>query len=60
MNYHINKIDSTLPELLNILVTVEGTLKNLKGIVLAVEWASSKRKSCFKKKKKFKKKHLVI
>ena len=27
MNYHMNKIDNTLPELLNILVTAEGTLK---------------------------------
>ena len=27
MNYHMNKIDSILSELLNILVTAEGTLK---------------------------------
>ena len=52
MNYHMNKIDATLPELLNILVTIEDTLKSLKDTVLAVEWASSKRKSSFKKKKK--------
>ena len=30
MNYHVNKIDSTLSELLNMLVTAEGTLKNLR------------------------------
>ena len=28
MNYHMNKIDATLSELLNILLTAEGTLKN--------------------------------
>ena len=48
----MNKIDSTLSELMNMLVTVEGTLKSSKGTVLAVERASSKRKSSFKKKKK--------
>ena len=52
MNYYINKIDSTLSELLNMLVTVEGILKSLKGTVLIVERTSSKRKSFFKKKKK--------
>ena len=34
------------------LVTIEGTLKSLRGTILAVERASSKRKSSFKKKKK--------
>ena len=48
----MNKIDSTLSELLNILVIVEGTLKSSRDTVLAVKWASSKRKSSFKKKKK--------
>ena len=52
MNYHMNKIDSTLSELLNMLVTVEGTLNSSRGIVLVVEQASSKKKSSFKKKKK--------
>ena len=52
MNYHMNKIDSTLSELLNMLVTVEGTLKSSRDTVLTVERASSKRKSSFKKKKK--------
>ena len=28
MNYHMNKIDTTLPELLNILETAEGILKS--------------------------------
>ena len=52
MNYHMNKIDSTLSELLNILVIVEGTLKSSRGTVLTVKQASSKRKSSFKEKKK--------
>ena len=52
MNYHMNKIDVTLPELLNMLVTAEGILKSSRGTVLAMERASSKKKSSFKKKKK--------
>ena len=52
----MNKIDCTLIELLNMLVTAKGTLKGSKGIVLIVEWASSKRKFSFKKKKKLVKK----
>ena len=52
MNYHINKIDSTLSELLNMLVIAEGTLKNSRGTILTMEWTSSKKKSFFKKKKK--------
>ena len=52
INYYINKIDSTLFKLLNMLVTAESTLKSLRDTVLTVEWASSKRKSSFKKKKK--------
>ena len=48
----MNKIDATLPELLNMLVTIEGTLKSSRDIVLAVQRTSSKRKSSFKKKKK--------
>ena len=43
MNYYMNKTDSTLSELINILVTVEGTLKGSKGTVLAVERAFSKK-----------------
>ena len=55
MNYYMNKIDSTLSELLNMLVIVEGTLKILRGTVLTVEQISSKKKSTFKKKKLAKK-----
>ena len=51
----MNKIDSTLPELLNMLVIVKGTLKSSRGIVLTVERALSKKKSSFKKKKPAKK-----
>ncbi|XP_010930442.1 uncharacterized protein [Elaeis guineensis] len=36
VNYHKNKIESTLSELLNMLVTAEGTLKSSKGTVLAI------------------------
>ena len=56
MHYHINKIDSILPKLLNILVTVEGTLKVSRDMVLTVKRAYFKRKSSFKKKKKLAKK----
>ena len=56
MNYHMNKIDATLLELLNMLVTAKGTLKSSRGIVLTVEQASSKRKFSFKKEKKLTKK----
>ena len=46
MNYNMNKLNYTLPELLNILVSNEETLKGSKGTILAVEQASSsKRKS---------------
>ena len=52
MNYHINKIDSTLPELLNILITAEGTLKSSRRTVLPMEQIFFKRKSTGKKNKK--------
>ena len=52
----MNKLDCTIPELVNMLVTTEGTLKSLRGTVLAVEWTSSKRKSTRKKKAKSTKK----
>ena len=49
----MNKIDSTLSELLNMLVTTEGILKDSKGTVLVVERAStSKIKSTWKRKSK--------
>ena len=56
MNYHMNKIYATLLELLNMLMTAEGISKSLRGTILAVKRASSKRKSSFKKKKKSAKK----
>ena len=37
VNYHMNKIDYTLTELLVMLVTTEGTLKSLRPMVLAEE-----------------------
>ena len=55
MNYQMNKIDSTLPKLLNILVITEDIFKSLRGTVLIMAQASSKRKSSFKKKKPVKK-----
>ena len=56
VNYHMNKIDSTLSELLNMLVTTERTLKSSRGTILAMERASTfKRKSTWKKKKSAKK-----
>ena len=45
INYHMNKLDCNLSELINMLVTIEGTLKNSRGSVLVVERAPSKRKS---------------
>ena len=53
----MNKFDSTIPELVNMLVTIKKILKSSRGIVLTVEWTSSiKRKSAWKKKNKFTKK----
>ena len=56
VNYHMNKIDCILTELLNILVTTEEILKSSKGIVLIMEWSSTfKRKSTQKQMKSMKK-----
>ena len=56
MNYNMNKLDYTLPELLNMLVVIEDTLKSSKSSILSVEHASRpKRKSLGKKKKPAKK-----
>ena len=52
----MNKLDCTISELVNMLVTTEGTLKSSSGTVLIVEWISSKRKSTRKKKVKSMKK----
>ena len=57
MNFHLNKFDCTIFELINMLVTMEGTLKSSKSTVLAVEWTFFfKRKSTGKKKVKSMKK----
>ena len=49
----MNKLDCTLPELVNILVTTEEILKSSRDSVLAVEQEhSSKRKSSWKKRNK--------
>ena len=45
MNFHMHKIQCTLAELMNMLVTAELSLKGSKGSVLTVERTSSKRKS---------------
>ena len=37
VNFHINKLECIVPELVNILVTTEGTLKISRGTVLTVE-----------------------
>jgi hypothetical protein len=50
MNYPINKLDSTLPELFNMLKTVERALKKEKGLVLLV-WSSRISKKKEKKNK---------
>ena len=52
----MNKIECTKVELLNMLVTTEGTLKNSWGTILAIKWTSfSKKRSMRKKKKSVKK-----
>ena len=52
----MNKLDYTILELINMLVTMERILKSSMGTVLAVERTSSKRKSIGKKKAKSTKK----
>ena len=53
INFYMNKLDCTIPKLVNMLVTTEKTLKSSKGIVLAIERTSlSKRKSNWQKKSK--------
>ena len=58
MNFYMHKMQCTLAELMNMLVTAELSLKSSKGSVLTVERTSSKRKS-FRKKKKSAKKQKV-
>ena len=50
MNYHLHKLQNSLAELMNILGTIELSIKGSKGSVLAMEQTSSKRKSSEKKK----------
>ena len=42
INFHMNKLDCTISELVNMLVTTEETLKSSKGTVLIMERTSSK------------------
>jgi len=65
MNYHMNKLDSTLPKLFNMLKTAERALKKEKDLVLLVQSSRMSKKkdkknkgvvSKVKKKKKKKKK----
>ena len=58
MNFYMHKMQCTLVELMNMLVTAELSMKGSKGSVLTVERTSSKRKS-FRKKKKSAKKQKV-
>ena len=48
----MNKLDYNLSELINMLVTTEGTLKSSKGSIVTIERTPSKRKSQKKKKNK--------
>ena len=41
INFHMNKLDCTKSELVNILITAEGTMKSSKGIILTMERTSS-------------------
>ena len=53
INFYMNKLECTIPKLVNMLVTIEKILKSSRGIILTVEWIfSSKRKSGWKKKSK--------
>ena len=57
VNFYMNKLDCTIPKLINMLITTEETLKNSRGTILAVEHtSSSKRISDWKKKRKSMKK----
>ena len=55
MNFYMHKMQCTLAELMNMLVTAELSMKGSKGSVLTVERTSSKRKFFGKKKKSAKK-----
>ena len=51
MNFHMNKFDCIILELVNMLVTMEGTLKSLRGTILVVEQTSSFKKKSTRRKK---------
>ena len=51
MNFHMNKLDCTIFKLVNMLITIEGTLKSSRGTVLNVERTSSSKKKSIRKKK---------
>ncbi|XP_073109511.1 uncharacterized protein [Elaeis guineensis] len=56
MNYNMNKLNYTLPELMNMLISNEGTLKSSRtSTILAVAQGPSKRKFSWKKKRPMKK-----
>ena len=42
MNYHMHKLQNSLAELMNMLVTVELSMKGSKESIHAMEWTSSK------------------
>ena len=56
INFYMNKLDCTIFELVNMLVTTEETLKSSRGTVLTMEKTFFKRKSTRKKKVKLAKK----
>ena len=45
INFFMNKLDCTIPKLVNMLVTMEGILKSSRSTIFVVEQTSSKRKS---------------
>ena len=57
VNFYMNKLECTIFEFVNMLVTTEGTLKGSRGTILTVEQtSSSKRKFTGRKKVKSAKK----
>lgn len=50
MNYHMNKLDNTLPELFNILKTIERAFKKEKDHVLLIQFSSMSKKKNKKNK----------
>ena len=52
INFYLNKIDCTIPELVNMLVTMEETLKSSRGTILTMEQTSFKKKVYWEEKGK--------